>query len=143
MLKEELERLDDQGMASWDQHDPDAWVAILADDFVIMDWTLPEPIRDKEGAKAYMSAWLQAFPDMRVKQTSRVIGDDAVAAELEFTGTNTGPMVMGGMEMPPTGKPVTGRGSYIAHVRDGKVVEFSAHPDAAGVMVQLGLMPGM
>ena len=143
MSKEELERLDDQGMASWDQHDPEAWVAIFADDFVISDWTVPEPIRDKDGAKAYMNAWLNAFPDMRVKQINRVVGDDAVAAELEFTGTNTGLMVMGGMEMPPTGRSVTGRGSYIARVRDGKVVEFSSHPDAAGVMMQLGLMPSM
>jgi SnoaL-like polyketide cyclase len=62
---------------------------------------------------------------------------------VEFIGTNTGPMVMGSMEMPPTNKAVTGRGTYFARIRDGKVTEFSAHPDAAGMMVQLGLMPGM
>ena len=80
---------------------------------------------------------------MRVKQTNRVVGDDAVAAELEFTGTNSGPMIMAGNEIPPTNKTVTGRGSYIARVRDGKVVEFSAHPDVAGIMMQLGFMPQM
>jgi hypothetical protein len=37
---------------------------------------------------------------------------------------------------------VVGRGAYFVRVRDGKVVEFSSHPDAAGLMVQLGLMPG-
>ena len=143
MSREELERLDDRGVSSWDTHDADAWVDLFADDFVLQDWTLPEPIRDKAGLRAYFDAWINAFPDMHAKQTNRVIGDDAVAGELEFTGTNTGTMVMGGMEMPPTNKPVVGRGSYIARVRDGKVVEFSSHPDAAGVMVQLGLMPGM
>jgi steroid delta-isomerase-like uncharacterized protein len=143
MSKEELERLDDQGIGSWDSHDAEAFVAILADDFVLRDWTVPEPIRDKDGVRAYFNAWMTAFPDMHVTRHNRVVGDDAVAAEIEFTGTNTGPMVMGGMEMPPTGKNVVGRGTYIARVKDGKVVEFSAHPDAAGMMVQLGLMPGM
>ena len=52
-------------------------------------------------------------------------------------------MAMGGMEIPPTGKSAQGRGSYIARVKDGKIVEFRSHPDAAGVMMQLGLMPSM
>ncbi len=143
MSREELEQLDDQGMAAWDQHDADAFVALLADDFVWSDWTLPEPIRDKDGARNYFNSWATAFPDMKVKQVSRVVGDDAVAAEIEFTGTNTGPMVMGGMEMPPTNRSVVGRGSYIGRVKDGKIIEFRSHPDAAGMMMQLGLMPAM
>ena len=141
MSKQALEQLDDQGMGAWDKHDPDAFVALLADDFVWYDWTVPEPIRDKDGARAYFSAWITAFPDMQIKQVGRVVGDDAVAAEIEFTGTNTGPMSMGGMTIPPTNKPAVGRGTYIAYVRDGKIVEFRSHPDAAGMMVQLGLMP--
>jgi len=141
MSKENLERLDDQGMSAWNDHDADGWVSLFADDFVIHDWTIPQPIRDKEGARQYFNAWATAFPDMQVKQTSRVVGEDAVAAEVEFTGTNTGSMVMAGNEVPPTNKTVMGRGSYIAHIRDGKVTEFSAHPDAAGMMMQLGLMP--
>jgi len=45
--------------------------------------------------------------------------DDAVAAEVQFTGTNTGPMMMAGKEIPPTGKPVVGKGTYFARVRNG------------------------
>jgi steroid delta-isomerase-like uncharacterized protein len=140
MSRQDLERLDDEGMAAWSNHDADAWVAIFADEFVYHDWTVPEPIRDKEAVRAAFGSWMQAFPDMKVETVARVVGEDAVAAEIAFTGTNTGPMVMGGMEMPPTGKSVLGRGSYIARVREGKVVEFRAHPDAAGIMMQLGLM---
>jgi steroid delta-isomerase-like uncharacterized protein len=130
-------------MAAWDSHDVEAWVGLFADDFVLYDWTLPEPIRDKEGLRHNFNEWTTAFPDMKVQQTSRVVGDDAVAGEVEFRGTNTGPMVMGGNEIPPTNKSVMGRGAYIAKVRDGKVVEFRSFPDAAGIMMQLGLIPGM
>jgi len=143
MAREDIEKLDDQGMAAWDSHDQEAWAAVMAEDVLLLDWTNPEPMRGREAAKANMAAWVGAFPDMRIKQTSRVIGDDAVAGEVEFTGTNTGPMVMGGMEIPPTGRTVVGRGTYTAFVRDGQVVEFHSHPDAAGVMMQLGLMPEM
>ena len=141
--KEELERLDDQGMAAWNDHDAEAFVSLFADDFVWNDWTAPEPIRDKEGARQYFNGWMTAFPDMQAKIINRVVGDDAVASEIEFTGTNTGPMVMGGNQVPPTNKTVTGRGSYIARFSGGKVVEFSSHPDVAGMMMQLGFMPQM
>jgi steroid delta-isomerase-like uncharacterized protein len=143
MTPEELERLDDQGLATWNDHDPDGWVGLFADDFVLRDWAMAEPIRDREGARRYFNAWLTAFPDMQVKALNRVTGGDAVAAEVEFRGTNTGPMVMGDQEMPATNKAVVGTGVYFARYRDGKAIEFSAHPDVAGMMMQLGLMPGM
>ena len=143
MSKEDLERIDDQGMAAWGDHNPQAFVDQLADDFVLKDLSMPEPIRTKEGATAYVQAWITAFPDMSITRTNRVVGQDSVAGEVEFRGTNTGPMMMAGKEIPPTGKSVIGRGAYFARVRDGKVVEFSAHPDIAGMMMQLGFMPPM
>jgi steroid delta-isomerase-like uncharacterized protein len=143
MGKEELERLDDEGIAAWDSHDSEGFANLFADDFVLNDIGSPEPIRGREGLLAYTNAWFSAFPDMTVKRTNRVVSDDAVAAELEFTGTNTGPMMMGGKEIPPTGKMVKGRGTYFVRVRDGKVAEFNSYPDLAGMMMQLGFMPAM
>jgi predicted ester cyclase len=141
MLKEELERLDDVGIGSWDSHKPEVFADLFADDFVLEDITVPAPIRTKEGAEAYVQSWLTAFPDIHVRRTNRVIGEDSIAGELEFTGTNLGPLAMGDMTLPPTSKTVVGRGAYFVRVRDGKIVEFHSHPDAAGMMVQLGLMP--
>ena len=129
--KEELAQMDDQGMAAWDKHDPDAFVGLFAHEFVWRDLTVPEEMRTPDQAKQYMQGWFTAFPDMRVRTTNRVLGEDSVAAEVEFTGTNTGPLSMGGMEMPATGKSVVGNGAYFARVRDGKIVEFSSHPDDA------------
>jgi hypothetical protein len=45
------------------------------------------------------------------------------------------------MQLPATGKSVVGIGAYFVKVNEGKVTEFSSHPDATGLMVQLGLMP--
>jgi predicted ester cyclase len=104
--------------------------------------TVPDEMRTRDEAKQYMQGWFTAFPDMRIRTTNRVIGEDAIPAEVEFTGTNTGSLSMGGMQMPATGKSVVSKGAYFARVKDGKVVEFSSHPDAAGMMMQLGMMPG-
>jgi steroid delta-isomerase-like uncharacterized protein len=142
MSKEELQQLAEQELATWDAHDPDAFVALFADEFVWHDWTLPDPIRSKDAARQFYSSWMTAFPDLKTVSAVHVIGDDAVATEVEWTGTNTGPMRMGGTEMPPTNKTVRGRGSYIVRVKDGEIVEMRSHPDVAGLATQLGLMPG-
>ncbi len=140
-MSREIEQLDDQGMAAWDQHDVDAFMSLFAADFVWSDLTLPEPMRTRDQARQYMQAWFTAFPDMRVRQTNRVVSEDAAAAEVEFTGTNSGPMLMAGREIPPTGRRVVGKGAYFVRVEAGKVVQFSSHPDVAGLMMQLGLTP--
>lgn len=100
MSRDEVERPDQQGMSVWDTHDAETFVGMFAEDFAWHDWTLPQPIRDKDAALAYFGAWMTAFPDMWVRQVSRVVGDDAVAAAVEYTGTNTGPMVMGENQVP-------------------------------------------
>jgi predicted ester cyclase len=143
MKREEIESLDDRGMSAWDTHDADAFADLFAETFELTDPALPEPITTRDGARAYAQGWFTAFPDMMIKQTHRVVGDDAVAGQVEFTGTNTGPMSMAGNEIAPTGKAVTGRGAYFVRVRDGKVIEFNSLPDIAGLMMQLGFMPQM
>jgi len=141
MTRDEIVALDDRGMAAWDTHDTEAFAALFADEFVYTDDSSPTPLRSKEEVKAYMQAWYTAIPDMRATETNRVVGEDSVAVEVEFTGTNTGPLAMGGQEIPATGRNVTGHGTYFAKASDGRITEFHAHPDTAGLMMQLGLMP--
>ena len=143
MDRAQLERLDDDGIGAWDRHDPDGFADMFADQFVLEDWTVPEPIRnDKDAVRQYFRAWMTAFPDITIKRIDRVIDGNTVAGEVEFTGTNSGTLAMGGMEMPATNKAVRGRGTYFARANDeGKIVEFRSHPDAAGMMMQLGMMP--
>ncbi len=142
MNKDELIALDDRGIAAWDTHDVDAFAAMFADGFVYTDDTVQGAMASLDQVREYMSGWFTAFPDMKVKEQNRVVGDDAVAAEVEFTGTNSGPLSMGGMELPATGRQITAHGTYFVRAEDGKITEFHAHPNAAEMMMQLALMPG-
>lgn len=136
----DIKEVDDQGMTAWDSHDPDAFADLMADNFTWIDSTTPEPMTTKDQVREYMGTWFTAFPDMKVKQINRVIDDHWLAAEIEFTATNDGTLAMGGREIPATGKKINGKGVYFARVQDGKIVEFRSYPDAAGMMMQLGLM---
>lgn len=140
MTQDELNQLDLKGITAWDTHDTEAFVGLLSDDFVWVDDTVPEPMRTRDQAREYMSRWFTAFPDMRARETNRVLGEDSLAAEVEFTGTNTGPLRMGGREIAATGKPLSGHGAYFVRARDGKIVEFHSHADVAGMLSQLGVL---
>jgi steroid delta-isomerase-like uncharacterized protein len=142
MNKDELIALDDRGIGAWDTHDVDSFAAMFANDFVYTDDTVPETMTSLEQVRDYMTGLFTAFPDMRVKELNRVVGDDALAAEVEFTGTNSGPMSIAGMELPATGRQITAHGTYFVRAQDGKITEFHAHPNAAEMMMKLGHMPG-
>ncbi|WP_158840727.1 ester cyclase [Saccharothrix deserti] len=138
--KEELRRLDDVGIASWDRHDPDAFVNLFADNFEWVDDSLPAPMRSREEARRFTESWFTAFPDMHLREINRVVGDDSVASEVEFTGTNQGPLNFGDRQIPPTGKKVSSRSTVFARIENGKIKEFHTHPDAIGLMAQLGVV---
>ena len=134
-------KLDEEFIAGWNARDTDRTVAVLADDAVWQDISNPEPMRDKSAMRQYVQAWYTAFPDLSAVVKNRVVTEDQVATEVEFTGTNTGSLQMapGVPAIPATGKKVQGKGVYFAKVQNGKIVEIHTYPDMAGMMMQLGL----
>ena len=136
-------KLDEEFIASWNAHDADRALAVLSEDIVWHDVSVPEALRGKEAVRQYIQGWFTPFPDMTVTVKNRIATEDQVAAELEFNATNTGPMQLapGAPTMPATGKKVLGKGTYFVRIRGGKAVEVHTYPDTAGLMMQLGLMP--
>ena len=143
MSVQENIRLDEEFLAAWNAHDPDRALALLSDDVVWQDVANPEPMRGKAAIRPYLQGWFTAFPDLSAMVKNRVVTDDQVAAEVGFTGTNSGPMQMapGAPTLPATGKKVMGQGTYFIRTRNGKGVEVHTYPDGAGLMMQLGLVP--
>lgn len=142
MSLQENSRLDDAFMASWNAHDPDKGLAVLSTDVVWTDVSNPTPMRGHAAVRPYLEAWYRAFPDMHATVKNRLVTEDQVAAEVEFTGTNKGPLQMSpnAPAIPATGKKVQGRGTYFVRIKNGKAVEVHTYPDFAGIMMQLGLV---
>jgi predicted ester cyclase len=80
---------------------------------------------------------------MKITVKNRVVTEDQIASEIEFAGTNTGALYLapGAPPIPPTGKTVNGKGTYFVRFQDGQPVEVHTYPDAAGMLMQLGLLP--
>jgi predicted ester cyclase len=99
-------------------------------------------MRGKAAARPYLQAWYTAFPDLKSKVTNRIVTEDQVATEIEFTGTNQGSLQFSpaAPAIPPTRKQVRGKGTYFLRIRDGKIYELHTYPDTMGLMMQLGLM---
>jgi steroid delta-isomerase-like uncharacterized protein len=136
-------KLDEEEIAAWNAHDVDRAAAIFSDDVVWVDTSSPQPLNGKDAIRQYLQGWFSAFPDITITVKNRVVTEDQVAAELEFVGTNSGPLQFapGAPAIPATGKKVNGKGTYFVRFKDGKPVEVHSYPDAAGMMMQLGLMP--
>ncbi len=140
MSANDVLKLDDEVMDSWNRHDTKKFLTLVDENVVWRDTAIPEPIRGKAGAEQFFNMWSTAFPDFRIKAHNRVANDDSIAVEIEFTGTNTGPLKMGEQpEIPATNRKVSNRGCYFGKVKNGKVIEVRTYPDLAGMMVQLGL----
>jgi steroid delta-isomerase-like uncharacterized protein len=82
---------------------------------------------------ANAQGWRQAFPDARGKITSKVVDGAKGAAELVWTGTNTGPL----MGQPPTGKKVSVRAAAFIETNGTQIVRSAHYIDVAGMMAQL------
>jgi ketosteroid isomerase-like protein len=94
------------------------------------------------GLEQYWKAWASAFPDGKVEMVKNVGAEDGtVVTEFRARGTNTGPMTLGGQQLPATGRPVEVMFCQVARVRDGAITEARLYYDGMTFAAQLGLMP--
>lgn len=109
---------------------------VIADDGVEHD-PLPGLGTDKAGGLATLKALVEAFPDMKVEVHHVIADGDKVAVNSTVRATHSGDF----MGIPATGKSVEMGGIDIVRVNDeGKFVEHWGIFDAAGLMMQLGVI---
>jgi len=119
------------------QHDLSVIDELIAADAV--DHAAPPGMpQTRETAKQFLGMLLAAFPDFHYTVEFTVAEGDRVAQRLNGSGTMQGEF----MGMPPTGKHATWTETHVSRFASGKIVEHWASIDQAGMMQQLGLMPG-
>ena len=92
---------------------------------------------DRNGSKAYLFGFLNAFPDSTWTIDDMIAEGDQVVTKKTLRGTHTGPLG----ELPPTGRSVTLQFVDIMRVRDGRIVEHWLSMDQLSFMQQLGVIP--
>lgn len=94
-----------------------------------------------EAFQGYERGFQRAFPDGRLELRTAVEGDNLIAAEGTFSGTNSGPLTGPAGEMPPTNRRLELHFAELFEVDGGRIVKHRIYYDQVDFMVQLGLMP--
>jgi len=124
--------------------------ALLTADAVASGGVLPEPMPAME-AFNMIGGLNSGFPDLKFEVEQVTVNGNQATVKAQVSGTNTGPLSlpMPGMPpIPPTGKKVSVKDSYIVTVEGDKVshlhVDSPADGGIPGMLAQLGVeMPGM
>jgi steroid delta-isomerase-like uncharacterized protein len=124
---------------AWNAHDADGVAAGYAEDAVLYDVALPEPLRGRAAIRDSVAGYLAAFPDFHVEDVGEpIVSGNRAAQEWKVTGTNDGEL----MGMPPTGKSATTYGCGTAEFGDdGLIHRAGNYWNAAALMSQLGVAP--
>jgi steroid delta-isomerase-like uncharacterized protein len=126
-------------MAAWNAHNAEKAASYMTDDVVYYDVTIGVPQVSRDSArKNVIQAFLAAVPDCQwVRDTTPpIIGQDGVAFQWTFTGTQTGAFLDG---TPATGKKFSFKGATLIRLRGDKIAFQSDYYDAYGFFKQLGL----
>jgi len=112
----------------------------VADQLVDPDMVPQGPFSDQfppgpQGAKAFASAFLNAFPDVRCTLDQQEAKGDTVKTWVTYRGTQTGPL----MDIPATGRTAVVPVLLTDRIVGGKIVESSAEWNPDDMLRQLGV----
>jgi steroid delta-isomerase-like uncharacterized protein len=125
-------------LAACNRGDLDAAMAAVAQDVIWRDVVLGV-LHGRDALYDATKAYMAAFPDLRIEQTSSTLAPPRLAQELTVTGTHRGELL---------GVPATGRWTenYVAVVvtfdDDGQMIEGTLYWNPLAIMEQLGIDPG-
>jgi predicted ester cyclase len=128
--------------------DVEATKARLTPDAVASGGVLPQPMPALEAFKI-VSGLTTAFPDLKFEVEQVTVDGNRARVNAKVSGTNTGPLSlpMPGMpsNVPPTGKKVSAKDTFVVTVDGDKVsrLEVDSPPDGGlpALLAQLGIGP--
>ncbi len=140
MSLEENKDLIRRYLSAIDANDGDNWDVLdnyIAEDFVANHAPATGVTLDRAGMKQAAEIFRVGAPGTH-EIVMQIAEGDLVVSYIRARGVHAGEL----FGIPATNKSVEQEGIAIHRVRDGKIVEYWSVVDLAGVLAQLGLMPG-
>jgi ketosteroid isomerase-like protein len=137
----ETKELVERAYAAYARGDAHAMADLFAPDCEIVGPGAPGPIRGRDALVAFLASQMKGFPDGHHTIRRTIEQGEAIAVELEFAGTHTGPLPGPSGDIAPTGRQVTLESCDVITVQAGKLTSWRVYLDSASLMAQLGLMP--
>ena len=128
-------------MEASNRHDVAKMSEMLADNVSYWEANLPAPIKGRDAVAMHFRDNWKVFPDSNIKMLNRVESGDWVVDEVEWTGTQKGPInVPGQPPIPATNKRAMGKAVSVAKVTGGKIESLNIYYDNMAFLAQLGVM---
>ena len=125
---------------AWNAHNPEDWLAYLADDYVYDSDSLPTtPITGRTALLSFFQTYVTAFPDIHFEVEQLLASGDFVVMRWKATGTHQGEL----NGIPPTGRHVATRGCAVTEFKNHKVIREWDYWDNVNMLRQLGVMPAL
>jgi steroid delta-isomerase-like uncharacterized protein len=109
---------------------------LIAERFSFHIPTLPEPIRGREGMRAFVTGLRIGLPDIRFTVERLAAEGNKAAARWYVEGTHAGPF----LGIPPTNRKVKDQGVDIFVISEGKIAEIWVNENDLGLLSQLGAL---
>ena len=109
--------------------------AAFAADCVVHITGTADPVVGVAAWKAFVQAFLTAFPDIQFTMQDQVVNGNRVAMRWVAHGTHTGPLG----PLPPTGRSISIDGLIMDRIEDGRVVERWEQFNQPVMLQQLGV----
>lgn len=130
-----------KGIERWNAHDRDGFLKLYDEQMVFVDEPTGQKLVGREEfGKGFFDLYLEAYPDMELKDVI-VFGEGPLVCMYgRFVGTHTGTFHTPELELPPTQKLIDSPFAFIAEVRDEKVTSAQIFYDRLVALEQEGII---
>lgn len=137
----DLEDLARKGIENFNVSDWQAVRELCAPGYVYEETGTGRRITDLDELVAALQAWKAALPDATGEVLRVVSAGDTTVMEVRWTGTQSGPMDLGGTVLPPSGQRVNTLATIWQRWQDGLAIEERHHLDMLSMLGQVGALP--
>lgn len=124
-------------LAAWNRGDSAGIGEHVVEDVIWRDVAFGMPLHGRDALIAAAQGYMDAFPDLRIVETSSTLAGLRLAQELTLTGTHQGPL----LGVPPTGRWTE---TYAAVINtfdeEGMLIEGALYWNPLGLLQQLGVL---
>ncbi|RIK46649.1 MAG: ester cyclase [Chloroflexi bacterium] len=122
---------------AWNRGDYAGYLTLYHPDVVVHGYAGVEP--GLASVRQFYEGFWAAFPNSQLHFDDTIVSGDTLVVRFRVEGVHHGPL----LGIPPTGKPMTLPGITILHFAGDQCVERWSQADFMGMLVQLGVAPGL
>lgn len=139
--EQDLTRIAGELIDAFNARDQERFKRNLSPDVVYEEVGSQRTLKGAEGWIEAWEGWRQALPNVHGTITNAFVSGNTVVQEITWKGVHSGPLVMPGRTIPPSGKSQTTRAAQILTFQGDKIKENRNYFDMLSLLQQIGAVP--